>query len=642
MPDNDFNPLVSITDGIGGIVRTMPAQEIPNWLCTGSHRALVRKIQKTFAAVLAETGDTKAAKKAIDADKKNLPGLMPSGDFHARGDKNLKTYSQILGGDVDGLKAEQVGVVYDQIASDPHRLFVSVSPSGFGVKFFCRTTGNAEQHKQSVAAMAKYFRDTYGIELDPSCKNVERLCFAPDNASEWNAEAVPFDPLPIEPKAERVKSQPACVSTRSQIAEKILGTIEWIDGETGFCKCPGEHLHTTPTAAEHCRIKLDGSPTLHCFHGSCAGIRDGVNHELRSQIGKSEIARTATPADSNRGDIAAGYLGGESEPPIDISARLALVRFNIHIPPPLETAVFKLSTGATTHTRGNISAITAQAKAGKTAFNSALIASGITDRPDDCDGLGFRAVNPDGLPILLFDTEHSPEHHWKLGDRIFRRAMLTESDRLHAYRLAGFTVRELNAALAYLLTERKWHSVFLDGTGDLVSDVNDPEECNAFVSRLHGQAIEYDTHILNVLHLNPSSETKSRGHLGSQLERKSETNLRIEKKDGVSIVYSDRNRGADIPKDTAPRFIWSAEHQMHISADNIGSVKLAASLEMLCEQRDEAFRISEKSALFWKELRDALQKVPGVKSESAADRVLRGLKTHSLISQNILKQYVIP
>ena len=332
----------------------------------------------------------------------------------------------------------------------------------------------------------------------------------------------------------------------------------------------------------------------------------------------------------------------QTAPQLDIASRLAQVRFNIHTPPPLETAVFVLSNGTPTHTRGNISAITAQAKAGKSAFLTALAAGVITTKPDDCDLLGWRAVNPDNLPLAILDTEHSPTHNWKLGDRILRRAMLTESEGLHLFRLAGVTIRELNAMLDFLLKERKWHSLFLDGTGDFVADVNDPEECNAFVARLHGLAIEHDTHIFNVLHLNPSSETKSRGHLGSQLERKAETNLRIEKKDGVSIVYSDRNRGADIPKDTAPRFIWSAEHQMHISADNIGSVKLAASLEMLREQRDEAFRISEKSALFWKELRDALQKVPGVKSESAADRVLRGLKTHSLISQNILKQYVIP
>ena len=635
-----FNPLVSITvNATAQPSRTVPAQEIPNWIRTGPHRGLVRKIQKTFAKVLAETGDTKAAKIAVDADKKKLPGLMPSGVFRARGDKNLETYSQILCGDADNLKADQVGVVYEKIASDPHCLFDSVSPSGFGVKFFCRTTGNAEQHERSVAAMAKHFRDTYGIELDPSCKNVERLCFAPDNASDWNPNAVPFDPLPDEPKAERVKSQPvfSTGSGRPQIAERILGAIEWTDDETGFCKCPGEHLHTTPTDAKHCRIKLNGSPTLHCFHGSCAGIRDGVNHELRSQIGKVE--RQAAP-NSKRAKVASEYLGAQAETePHDIAARLEQVRFNILTPPPLDIAVFTLSNGTPTHTRGNISAITAQAKAGKTALIAALVAAGITPRPDDCDSLGFRALNPDRLPLALLDTEHSPAHNWKEGDSIFRRALLTESDQLHLFRLAGFTLRDLNVALDHLLKERKWHSFFLDGIGDFVADVNDPEECNAFVARLHGLAIEHDTHILTVLHLNPTSETKSRGHLGSQLERKAETNLRIEKKDGVSIVYSDRNRGADIPKDTAPRFLWSDEHKMHVSAETSGNIKRAANLEELREQCREAFSNAAKTALSWTDLVAALLRVPGVKSQRTAERIHKDAKNEGVIVKNTIGKW---
>ena len=64
------------------------------------------KIRKTFAKVLAETSDMKAAKKAIDQLKKNLEGNMGGGVFRARGDKNLEIYSQILPGDVDGLEAE--------------------------------------------------------------------------------------------------------------------------------------------------------------------------------------------------------------------------------------------------------------------------------------------------------------------------------------------------------------------------------------------------------------------------------------------------------------------------------------------------------------------------------------------------------
>lgn len=302
----EFNPLVSITDNASAQPsRTLPAVQIVDWLRTGTHCPQVATIRKNYARVLAETGDPKAAKKAVDADKKKLPGIMFSGIFRARGDKNLEIYSQILCADVDGLAAERVGIVYDQLAGDPHCFTVAESPSGFGVKALCRTTGNAEQHERSVAAMAKHFREAHGLEIDPACKNLERLCFAPDNASDWNFAAIPFDPLPIEPKAGRVKilAAPSAIqpSTRIQIAEKILGAIQRTD-EGDFCECPGKHLHTTANAAKDCKVMLDGKPTIKCFHASCAGIVDGVNHELRSQIGKVERPAIKIPVSEPDGD----------------------------------------------------------------------------------------------------------------------------------------------------------------------------------------------------------------------------------------------------------------------------------------------------------------------------------------------------
>ena len=325
--------------------------------------------------------------------------------------------------------------------------------------------------------------------------------------------------------------------------------------------------------------------------------------------------------------------------PVNIGDRIAAVRFNIHTPPPQEVTVFQTTTGATIATRGNIGTITAQAKAGKSAFLHALIAAGITPKPDDCDLLGVRAVNPEALPILYLDTEHSPFHHHALCDRILRRAMLTESERLHAYRLTGFPAAEMNAALDHLLAERKWLAVVLDGTAEFVIDVNDPAECNPFVTRIHGLAIQHDTYIWNVLHLNPSSETKSRGHLGSQLERKSETNLRIEKSDGVSVVFADKNRGADIPKTKGPRFAWSNEKQMHVSIASIADAKADLKAQERREQAEEAFRLADNRALYWKDLVAALLKVPGIHSDRTAERIVTDLKNRRLIVKNIAGQW---
>jgi hypothetical protein len=574
---------------------------------------------KEIAAVRAATGDEAARLK------RKLPAVLWSGKFNGRSNKGLIQHSGLICADIDKC-ADRVGELHDIARNDPHVVAAFVSPSGTGIKIVFR----ADDFNAVRAHVASHYR----AQVDEAAKDIARLCFVShDPAAFYNADAVPLA-VPDEPEPSKEYSQPESVapSTRAQIAERILGPIHWTD-DGGFCKCPGQHLHTTGNGERDCKVMLSGAPTISCFHSSCSDIRAGVNHQIRSLIGKAE-----SPA--KRNDIAAEYLGEQAEAePLDMGARLAQVRFNILTPPPLETAVYTLSNGTPTHTRGNISATNAQVKAGKTAFVSALISAAITAMPDDCDSLGFRAVNPDRLPVALLDTEHSKEHNWKLGDRIFRRALLADSDQLHLFRLAGFSLRELNAALEHLLKERKWHSVFLDGIGDFVSDVNDPEECNAFVARLHGAAIEHDTHILNVLHLNPTSETKSRGHLGSQLERKAETNLRIEKKDGVSIVYSDRNRGADIPKDIAPRFVWSAEHQMHVSADSIGNLKKAAALDELREQCREAFSLAGKNALTWTDFVASAKRVPGVKSQRTAERIHTDAKRENFIVKNIVGQW---
>jgi len=80
-------------------------------------------------------------------------------------------------------------------------------------------------------------------------------------------------------------------STPKAIAGSILGEIEWVSEDTGYCRCPGEHSHTSPTKERDCRVTLDTAdgyaPTVHCFHNSCKTVIDETNHRLRSEIGKA-------------------------------------------------------------------------------------------------------------------------------------------------------------------------------------------------------------------------------------------------------------------------------------------------------------------------------------------------------------------
>ena len=41
-----------------------------------------------------------------------------------------------------------------------------------------------------------------------------------------------------------------------KIAEGIVGATEWKDAHSGFCVCPGAHLHSTPTQRTDCKVVI--------------------------------------------------------------------------------------------------------------------------------------------------------------------------------------------------------------------------------------------------------------------------------------------------------------------------------------------------------------------------------------------------
>ena len=225
-------------------------------------------------------------------------------------------------------------------------------------------------------------------------------------------------------------------------------------------------------------------------------------------------------------------------------------------------------------TPGNLTNIIAQAKAGKTATIAAAIAAAIcAGTGEEHDTLGITASDPGSKILLHFDTEQSIYDHHQLILRALRRAgAQAPPDWLRSYALAGFSAVELRRALVIKMKDAAASggifAVIIDGTADLVVDVNDSSECNSFVAELHGLAIEHDCPIINVVHENPGQNAgKMRGHLGSQLERKAESNLRLSKQDQVTVIFSEKMRKAPILESDGPRFQWSDDAAMHVSVN---------------------------------------------------------------------------
>jgi len=75
------------------------------------------------------------------------------------------------------------------------------------------------------------------------------------------------------------------LALRRRIAQDLLGCA--LDAD-GYAPCPGIDRHTSRNGRRDFVVKLDGAPTAHCLHSSCAALVEGFNHELRRRIALAE------------------------------------------------------------------------------------------------------------------------------------------------------------------------------------------------------------------------------------------------------------------------------------------------------------------------------------------------------------------
>jgi hypothetical protein len=305
------------------------------------------------------------------------------------------------------------------------------------------------------------------------------------------------------------------------------------------------------------------------------------------------------------------------------------------VPPPIRP-IYTLG-GVVICTPGNLTAITAQAKVGKSALVSALTASAMVPEGSESDTLTAVGFNAHGKGLLYFDTEQSPDDFWHAVARAQRRAGVDSvPDWLQAYTVADLPAQIARKSVAVAMADASeahggLHSVIIDGVADLVLDVNDAEECNSLVAELHSLAIRYDCSIICVIHKNPGTE-KVRGHLGSQIERKAETNLSLEKEDEVTVVWSAKQRRAPIDKKTGPRFRWDDEMRMHVTAEVVS--KPAQKVIELLELAQSVLQPGQK--LQWsdliKALQDARRTPDSVPSTKTAQRWVSAMKTANILT----------
>lgn len=554
------------------------------------------KWKRQIAALRSATGEN------ADKLKKLLLAILWAGKFKCRKNDGIEIFSGYLCADIDDV-AERIAELHDIARNDPHVVACFVSPGGKGIKivFAVLVAADAKQHHQNFVAVRAHVRKIYNAQVDEAAKDVARLCFVShDPAAFYNAEAVPLD----------VTIQPATfASVQPQNGAEIGGRNNAAFNLACECRDKGQTSAEAQAAVRDFAAKCN--PPLPEVEA------DGCVKSAFSQPARSHVVELIARLEAR--------IYSPTAKPVEPMPRFCLAGIPICTP-------------------GNLTTISAQAKAGKSAVIGAM--AGSTFAASDADCLGFTSENPHGLAVVHVDSEQCPFDHWELIQRTLRRAKADASPSwLRSYCLTGFSAADVRLSIRILTAQAAKnfggvHSVFVDGIADAAHDVNDPAETSSLITELHKLAIEFDCPVLNIVHLNPGSDFKTRGHLGSQLERKSETNLRLEKDgDGVTVIFADKNRRAPIPKTTGPRFVWSAEHQMHVSADSIGNLKKAASLEELREQCRETFSIAGKSALTWTDFVASAKRVPGVNSQRSAERIHTDAKREKIIIKNIVSQW---
>jgi hypothetical protein len=328
--------------------------------------------------------------------------------------------------------------------------------------------------------------------------------------------------------------------------------------------------------------------------------------------------------------------------PAEMLASLDKRRFD-HVSPP-EKPVPLFSIGdAVIATAGNIGVISAQVKSGKTAVMSGFIGAGISVDVDEDLTFGITGKNTTGKAVIHFDTEQSRYDHFAVVTRAIRRGSLSAPPAfLRSYCVTDIDTRDRREMLRLEMercAEIGVYAVMLDGVADFVSDPNDAEECFSFVAELHQLAIKYDCAILCVLHENPGTDYgKTRGHLGSQLERKAETNLRMAKDaNEITTLWTEKARHCSIPKTKGVRFAYDTGRGYHVRVQSANDARASAAQDELTAFTASVFE-GVKHGLQWHELRDKIIKLAGLSVPGAKKKIER-MAEAGIIQKTLMNRY---
>lgn len=280
-------------------------------------------VQCGLRAILADVAEGRwagavgAARAAGDAEKyarakRSLPALIFAGVFAQRKKDALKAHSGLLCLDLDG--KDNPGMAPEQmrqiVAADAHTLAAFVSPSGEGLKVLVAVAGgdparpprDAAEHEAAFRAAERHYRDALGLVVDPSGKDVCRLCFVSHDPQLWVAPEWPRERFAPEadaaqslPKTQQLAPRPGKVGIEDRARKYLAKMPEAVSGQHGH-----DALFAAALAV---RVGFDLDEQT-----ATRLLLEGYNPRCQPPWSESEIAHKVADAGRNGANLPRGYL----------------------------------------------------------------------------------------------------------------------------------------------------------------------------------------------------------------------------------------------------------------------------------------------------------------------------------------------
>ena len=200
--------------------------------------------------------------------------------------------------------------------------------------------------------------------------------------------------------------------------------------------------------------------------------------------------------------------------------------------------------GSTFARRGDFSVVMGQRKAGKTTILHYMIATALhnPDSAELADTLQIKTTYCEGKDVIYIDNEGTQQDTKDFIEEVKRILGIDRMPKnFYVYHWRNMTQKECREATQVLFDHHKSsHLWIIDGIADLVVNPNEVAESNETVRWVMNNAGRLDTCFVLIIHENPQKqgiETKARGHLGSELERKASGAIGIEKDKEKKVHY---------------------------------------------------------------------------------------------------------